>query len=621
MSVFTRSRAAGLALAAWSVCGLATTALGADIADLAPRSSFLVASMPDWNATKGELEASGLKGLWDDKSFRSYLFGMGGGVAGGGFDEMKSRFEEFGIDIEKLPPLGKTVGAASFFGPKEDPEGKAIMGEGAEVIPHMMLVASLDGGKGEDGRDLWEVVEEALELAEKNGELELTPIEYAGATIWRIVTRYETEEWDEDAWRNWDPEGDNEMPEPVVREVVDVQYVARASDHLVACTSFDAVRDSVDRLAGRDRGDTVGDVMEFTSGRDALPRNARAYMVVLPKALAEGGIEEFGALLPMGAPPRELFGVLGLSQVTSLSAGLLTSTPDGVAEVRFSALMPEKRGIFALISGPDLPAAPPAFVGPNASSLGTFRVNFSGILPMVREVLAASQGDDGGVGFVVEQFAGQIEPLLNSIGPEVVQLSQVSRPLSTTSQTSVVAISMRDGQAVRDALNSLGGMIGLMPRDFAGSQIWEAPFPPIAIGMGTTHLFVGNPLGVESTMLAASRPDAPKLSSDPRWASVARALGTGGMAMGWSDTKTSLEMAAWNAENYEKVLREQAAQFGMPQEELDRYVEFMLEQTPESSRTAPPVASITRVIGDVVSVFRSTERGIEGRVVVLKPAR
>ena len=621
MAVLSRIRAASVALAAWSACGLATSALSADIADLAPRSSFVVVSMPDWGALKGDLETSGLKRLWDDKAFRDYVLGLGGGMASGGFTELKNRLDEFGIDIDKLPPLGKTAGLASFFGPREDRDGRAIVGEGAEVMPHALLVASLDGGKGEDGRDLWEVVEEALDRADDNGDIELTRIEYGGATVWRVVTEYEEEEWDQDAWQNWDPENDDDVPQPKMRTVTDVQYVARASDHLVACSSFDVTRDAIDRLAGRDRGDTIGDVAEFVRGRDALPRNSRASVVLLPKLAAEGGLGDFGMMLPipMDEPPREILEVLGLTSVTSLSAGLVTSTPDGVAEVRFAALMSQKRGIFSLITGADLPATPPAFVGPNASSIGVFRVNFAGILPLVREVLAAT-GDGAQAMFLVDQFAGSIEPLLNSIGPEVVAVSQVNRPLSANSQSSVVAVSMRDSQAVRDGLNLLGGVIGLMPRDFAGSQIWEAPFPPIALGLGTTHLFLGDPKGVESTMLAASQPDAPKLSTDPRWAPVARALGGGGVAMGWQDTKTALDLAAWKAENFEQVLREQVSQFGMPPEEVDRYVEFMLEQAPESARTAPPVASIARVIGDVVSSFRSTERGIEGRVVILKPA-
>lgn len=621
------ARAAGCALAASFFAGFAS---GADIADLAPRSSFVVASIDNWPAMKGDLERTGLMGLLKDESVRSYFESLLASAGGSlDLDPMREDLDALGIDIDDLPALGTRSGFATFFGARQGADGRALEGDDAEVIPHTMFVTMLDGEETEDGRDLWETVDEALERAEDAGDVRLEVVDYADADIFRIITTYEIEEWDEDAWENWDPDApdaDENFPEPQTVEVVEVAYVARASDHLIYTTSFDVLRDTIDRLDGQDRGETVGDVREFVEGRDAKPAGAHAYLVALPRTFARDAddLEAFAMPMDMDEGSRNrILSILGLTDVSALSLSLVTDSRDSVSEIAFASLMKEKRGLFSLISGGSLPATPPSFVGPDAASLGVFRVNFAGIVPLVREAMNSLPDSPmfEGAQMQFEQFAGSVEPLLNALGPEVVQMGTLARPFSTSSAGSLVAISMKDANAVRDAINTLGGMAALMPREFAGSQIWESQFFPLAIGMGASHVFIGESTGVEKAMLAASQPNAPKLADDPRFAAARRAMGDGGIALGWQDMKTTLEYAAWRAENFEQVTRAEAVEFGMPEEQLDEYVQFMLEQAPAAARTAPPVEAFTRVLGDMVTVFVSTERGIEGRVRFLKAAR
>ena len=621
------ARAAGCALAASFFAGVAGAA---DIADLAPRSSFVVASIDNWPSVKRDIERNGIMDLWKDERVREYIETLLGAVPGEGMlDEMRDDLSDLGINIDDLPALGTRSGVASFYGARQGVDGRALEGDDAEVMVHFLAVTMLDGEAADDGRDLWETIDEAIERSEEAGEFEVEVVNYGDADAFRLISRYEVEEWDEDAWEKWDPEApdaDENFPEPKMVEVVDVSYVARASDHVIYTTSFDVLRDTIDRLAGQDRGETIGDVRAFVDGRDTKPAGAHAYMVAIPRAMAREG-EAFDDLpLPVGlddASRDRVLSILGLSDVTSLSMSVVTDAPGSVAEVSFAALMPEKRGVFSLISGAPIPATPPSFVGPDAATLGVFRVNFAGIVPLVREVINAlpDAPEMEGVQLQFEQFASPVEPLLNAIGPEVVQVGTLTRPFGTTSAGSLVAISMKDANAVRNAINTLGGMAALMPRDFAGSQIWESQFFPIAIGLGASHVFIGEATGVEKAMLAASQPDAPKLADDPRFAAARRAMGDGGIALGWQDMKTTLEYAAWRAENFEQVTRAEAAAFGMPEEQLDEYVQFMVDQAPAAARTAPPVDSFTRVLGDVVTVFGSTERGIEGRMRFLKATR
>jgi hypothetical protein len=457
-------------------------------------------------------------------------------------------------------------------------------------------------------------------------------VDYGDADMYRIITKYEVEDWDPNAWENWDPEApdaDENMPEPITIEMVDVEYVARVAGHMIYTTSFDVARDTVDRLEGRERGDTIGDVREFVDARNTNPPSAHAYTVLLPKAFAEdnGALENLPVPLDLGGFGGQgaILSSLGLADVTALSAAFVSNAPGTIAEVQFIAHMKEQRGVFTLISGDKLPATPPSFVGPDATSLGVFRVNFADVVPLVRETLASfpDSPETDGMSMQFEQVVGLIEPLLNAIGPELIQVGTMSRPFSADSVGSLVAVSLKDANAVRQTLNTVGGMAGLMPRDFAGSQIWESQMFPVAVGLGANHVFIGmtGVEAVEKAMLAASQPDAPKLADDPRFAAARRALGEGGIAMGWADTKSALDYAAWTAENLEQVVRAQAASFGMPDDQVEEYVQFILDQAPDSARIAPPVDSLSRVMGDTVSVFRSTSRGIEGRVQLLKAQR
>ncbi len=622
------ARAAGCALAASSFAGLACAA---DIADLAPRASFFVASIDNWPEIKADFEKNGVLGLWKDKAVREYAHAAFSDF-GWSVEDLEDRFSSLGIELDDLPPLGTTAGAAVFTAPRQGVDGRALEGDLAENITQVLVVAELDGGEAEDGRDLWQIVEEALERAEDNGDIELEIVDYGGAEMFRIMTTFEVEEWDEDAWEDWDPEApdaDENMPEPVMTEMTDVEYVARVAGHMIYTTSFDVARDTVDRLEGRERGETIGDVREFVDARGTNPPAARAYAVVLPRVFAQdnGGLENLPIPLGFGGDGAQdaIFRTLGLSDVTALSAALVSNAPGTVAEVQFIAHMKEQRGVFALISGDRLPATPPSFVGPDTTSLGVFRVNFAGIIPLVRETLASLPDADEVtvVAMQFEQVVGMIEPIFNAIGPEVIQVGTTARPFSATSAGSLIAVSLKDANAVRGALNTVGGMAGLMPRDFAGSQIWESQVFPVAIGLGANHVFIGTTgvEAVEKAMLAASQPDAPKLADDPRFAAARRALGDGGIAMGWNDTKTALDFTAWTAANLEQVVRAQAKSFGMPEDQVEEYVQFILDQAPESARMAPPVDSLARVVGDLVSVFRSTSRGIEGRVQLLKAER
>src|SRR5690606_20774595 len=302
-------------------------------------------------ALKGDLERSGVLGLWKEKSVRGYVDTFMRSMSDGEVNEITGYLEDIGISIDDLPPLGTTAGAAFFDGPRQDAEGRAI--EGDERMTHFVVVAELNGGEAEDGRDLWQIVEEALEHAEDEGDVEVEPAHYGDGDLFRVIRRFEVEEWDEEAWENWDPDApdaDENMPAPKTVEVVEAQYVGRAGGHLVFTSGYDVARDTIDRLEGRDRGDTVGDVREFTIGRDGKAPNAHAYAVLLPQTFLR---ENAPDMLPMPVEGEEeavraMLDVLGLASVNAISMSVEAGTPDAVVEAQFVVHVPEKRGLFSL---------------------------------------------------------------------------------------------------------------------------------------------------------------------------------------------------------------------------------------------------------------------------------
>ena len=317
---------------------------------------------------------------------------------------------------------------------------------------------------------------------------------------------------------------------------------------------------------------------------------------------------------------------LGVSEVRALSAGIRVDAPDTSAELSFAALVPTKRGAVTLVDGPARPFTPPAFVGADTSGLSVMRINFADLPRIAREVVAAMPDDERAEFQAQLDFVlMQAEPILTSLGSELITVERIERPFSATSKRSVYAVPTRDPDAVSNALAVFGQMIGLEARDFQGNQIWQAEFPPLSLGIGFGHIFIGDAQAVESALREAGAPDAPKLADEPRFTRAMRALGREGIGFSFKDTRSSMEHAAWTAANMERVMLEQLRSMGfdrdMDPEMYDNILNSMRENQPESLALFPPPEDIVRHMGDTASEMRSTPEGFTARWIILRPGR
>lgn len=598
---------------------------GVHIADLAPRDAFVVVSIDSWSAVRAAYERTPLRDLWANERVRSFLIET--------FKETYGDPAEFFGELDPKPdtkdlsmPEG-AMGAALFF--EEDGEGGAAM--------RMLLVCDY-AENAEHADEAWDWLDNVLDRLvagrfvtreySDHGEIEIATIAQIEAEP-PVDDGMDEEEEEEDFWWMDDHEqGDSFLDEPM--------HLARVGNAMLVSTSVERLHDAIDRLRGVDLGQTLRDNKDYLDALAQHPPGSVAHGAVLLRStreslerLADGPMgDALAASLPMAwyflDMVGPMMGPLGLDAVHAASVSLRLDTPDAIAEFGIAALAPEKRGVLALFDGPARPFTLPAFVGADATGVSVNRVNFGDIPRMVRAVIGAMPAEERG--FMMEQaeFAlAQIEPVLAVMQPELISVSRVERPFGAQSKSTVYAVPVVEAQTITDALTMFGQFAGLTPRDFQGNQIWEAEFVPVAIGVGSGHVFFGPAASIESALREAGAPDAPKLSSEQRFQRAAAALAREGVGFLYQETEPSIAFSAWVAANMDRMIEDQLRNFGLnPGDEYyNEFFESMRSQQPESMKKFPPPEDITRALGDTATELRSTGTGFVARWLLLRPQR
>jgi hypothetical protein len=393
----------------------------------------------------------------------------------------------------------------------------------------------------------------------------------------------------------------------------------------------------------------AGDTPIFAESMEMLGQDRQAYLVfnVAPfieltrmldaqtreqaEEMANQGMGGMGMQQPEALP---ILAALGLDEVRGTAFGVRFDAAGSVAESTLAVLVPEKRGLMALMDLPAKALDAPSFVGADATSVGLVQFNFGGLVPLARSVIQALP--DGMQNMAMQQLnqaAPQFEPLLSNLGPEIYTVQTIRRPFAADSQQMLGAIKAGDTQMLNGFIGGFGAMIGLQPQDFQGNQIWRmagggmgmAPgTPEIALSAAFGHLFIGSADAVENALRTAGDPDAARLADDPRFQAAAQDMPGTGLSFGWQDTRASLEYAKWQMENMEDMLREQfrAAYGNDPNAEewIEEDVQAELEALPDALRNLPDLGPILEIMGDSITTFQVTPKGIVGKTKLLKPA-
>ena len=215
-------------------------------------------------------------------------------------------------------------------------------------------------------------------------------------------------------------------------------------------------------------------------------------------------------------------------------------------------------------------------------------------------------------------FTATVGPVLQTLGPGILESRTIELPHDVDSRKSIVAIHANDPAAMGASLDQLSPMMGFERRLFQGDTIWENPGAAITFAGG--HLIAGHPNIVEAALRQAVNAQAPRLSDEARFQRAAAFTSPGGVYYGYSDFRVVMELAAWTEENWEQLLREQLRDFEFDDATIDEWIEDERDAREEGDIVSmPPIDVITRHLGDTVSEARMTEDGVIYRSAWLTP--
>ena len=597
------SRAA-LAVAVASFTGVA--AGGPPIARVAPARSFLIAEIADVSALKASVERSSLGDAWRDKSVRAFLEHISKEPLQALGDHLKT----IDADLEDLVwPTGR-LGLALYM-----PEGDGEAQPDAPVAdPHMLVVGEF-GDQAGKARDL---MARFLDKALDEKRVEVTEDKYQGVDI-SVIKPVSAEKPDGEG----NEEGGEEdlfEPEPGMAEQIaeglrnppDV-YQAWIDTTLVVASDMEGLEAAIDASGGR-AVEAVESSEAFRRSLAQLGGEPAAYAVFLTEPLAEDFKRSLAQSAPVPFDPTPVFDMFGISAVEAVGVSVRgVDTPDALAEFGIGVLAREKKGLLALFATPLGGFEPPAFVGPDASSIMSMTFKFDGLLDTLRtgvDALPAEQREQAAA--QIEQVAGMVGPALAQLGPRLHVFSSYQRPLTPESQRNVFAIEVRDELPVSNTLLMLSQFVQMEPRDFEGHTIYSGDAAPIAAGLGFGHVFFGSVQAVENAMRAAGNPEGPRLGREEAFRRAATAVPHNAVLASFADLKQDLQWMYYTLQNFDQIQAAALEGLELPQEQKDEILASLREERPDWVDHLPPLEVVTRALGPMVYEIHATADGFEG---------
>lgn len=236
--------------------------------------------------------------------------------------------------------------------------------------------------------------------------------------------------------------------------------------------------------------------------------------------------------------------LFGLNTLRGYGVSVVFGEADQIAEVRGALSMDALPGLARLFPRRAPSWSPPAYVPADAQTAARILVDFSGVVPLIREqinLLPAEQRAEIEPPFAAGSLIAQ--QVFDSLGSELTIVTTPSRAGEEDDEIGFfLAVACTDEAVITNLLSSFGGMLGMTPTAFEGSQLYHSEFGP-AIGVGFDHVFIGTRTGVEDSLRRAAMPrGVPGLADEDAYRrATSRVAGEGTIVAYFSPTEDEFD--------------------------------------------------------------------------------
>lgn len=341
-------------------------------------------------------------------------------------------------------------------------------------------------------------------------------------------------------------------------------WMVQEKSHLLLSNTQSAMMRLLDALDGEELDDSLGDTEHWPAVKEMLdgPDSFLAAAFIHPTFEAVGLFDSMG-MVPMIQGSFDA--ALGPIRAMAVSGG--PGVGDALLSWSGAIWMPAGQGGMLRLLAHDTPReALPGWVGPDTSAVTRLNIDFKRIPDWIRAVIGSNPMLMG-MGQMLDQSEVLMRSILDPLDRQMLQVQTVTRPLTSTSIASVMAVACTNPAALSDAIAATAPQADMEPRDFQGHQIWSTdlsnlgmPIPGIEGAMSVSvaggHLLAGDESAVESVL----RGLATRSSSPPAWLE---------RVMAWLPDEPLSAWGAWDlAESMTAVAEIQRMQFQKWEDEL-----------------------------------------------------
>ncbi|HIA72052.1 MAG TPA: hypothetical protein EYO01_05070 [Phycisphaerales bacterium] len=325
-------------------------------------------------------------------------------------------------------------------------------------------------------------------------------------------------------------------------------------------------------------------------------------------------------ILPMA---KSLFGDIdGIAETINFSPD-----DDVLISGKYAIQMGDGRdGLMGLIST-EAPVGPiPSFVGEDTISYSQNTIEFSKVIPLVKEIIAnnpmlAMQMNPQ----MIQQIESGISMYISTLGSETHVISTGSEPFTSDSVGYLVAVECTDENTLSTVLGMTMPSMGATPSDFLGNQIFTVDFDggmmmpmnlSFSIAVGGGYMFAGNQHTVENALRAIANP---KDASSEHGLNAAASMLNHEVVSGWGYGNMSDSIKAQAAAM--KEMQGMNEQMLLQVEEFDPEMaaEMRADAEQDQALQSALMNSMANFFGPMAWSMNADDTGFTAEFLMLKP--